>query len=63
MHKPVIYQEWKGHRHEVGGGYVLKDKHHVGFEVASYDTSRPLVIDPVLAYSTFLGGSVFDAGA
>jgi hypothetical protein len=62
MHKPVIYQERKGYRYEVGGGYVLKDKHHVGFEVASYDTSRPLVIDPVLVYSTFLGGSDGDAG-
>lgn len=31
-------------------------KYLVGFQVAAYDTSRPLVIDPVLAYSTYLGG-------
>ena len=42
MHKPIIYQEGKSRRHEVAGGYVLKDKHHVGFEVASYDTLPPL---------------------
>jgi hypothetical protein len=34
----------------------------VGFEVADYDRSRPLVIDPVLVYSTYLGGSKADAG-
>ncbi len=34
----------------------------VGFEVAGYDPNKPLVIDPVLAYSTYLGGSDFDAG-
>jgi membrane-bound inhibitor of C-type lysozyme len=36
--------------------------HQVGFLVASYDTNRPLVIDPVLSYSTFLGGSGGDEG-
>ncbi|HEV7515891.1 MAG TPA: SBBP repeat-containing protein, partial [Thermoanaerobaculia bacterium] len=34
----------------------------VGFELAAYDRTRPLVIDPVLVYSTYLGGSGFDAG-
>jgi len=33
-----------------------------GFTVASYDKSYPLVIDPVLEYSTYLGGSGYDVG-
>jgi Beta-propeller repeat len=54
---PVIYQQSKGQRLAVGGQYVLKDSAHIGFHVAPYDSSKPLVIDPVLVYSTYLGGS------
>ena len=54
---PVIYQETDGVRTKIEGRYVLKDKHRVGFQVAAYDLARPLVIDPVLVYSTYLGGS------
>ena len=57
MHAPVIYQETAGVRTPVAGGYVLKDPQQVSFAVAAYDISRPLVIDPVLVYSTYLGGS------
>ncbi len=55
--KPSIYQEVDGVRHEVAGSYKLKNRNTVGFQLADYDASRPLVIDPVLVYSTFLGGS------
>src|SRR5262245_44724759 len=55
--KPVIYQEVDGVRHEIQGGYVLKGPRRVGFQVAAFDPSRPLIIDPTLVYSTFLGGS------
>jgi hypothetical protein len=55
--KPVIYQEAAGRRMEIAGGYALKDGRRVGFEVAAYDPDRPLVIDPVLVYSTYFGGS------
>jgi hypothetical protein len=60
--KPVIYQEIDGVRREIEGGYVLKGATRVGFQVAAYDLSRPLIIDPVLVYSTYLGGSGGDQG-
>jgi hypothetical protein len=60
--KPVIYQEVGGERREIAGGYVIKGTRQVGFRVAAYDASRPLVIDPALFYSTYLGGSDFDEG-
>lgn len=47
--KPTIYQEVDGVRQAIAGGYVLKDNQQVGFQVAAYDASRPLVIDPVLS--------------
>lgn len=53
--KPVIYQEEGGTRQSVAGGYALKDG-RVTFDLAAYDRSKPLVIDPVLAYATYLGG-------
>jgi hypothetical protein len=58
--KPVIYQTVAGVRHEVNGQYVRRGKTAVGFEVASYDRHYPLIIDPALVYSTYLGGSSFD---
>jgi hypothetical protein len=61
--KPAIYQEVGGVRKEIPGGYVLNDKHQVSFRVAPYDASQPLVIDPVLVYSTYLGGSGRDGGS
>jgi hypothetical protein len=60
--KPTIYQEIDGVRQKVSGGYVLKGARRVGFRVAAHDQSRPLVIDPVLFYSTYLGGSGDDSG-
>jgi len=60
--KPLVYQEVDGVRHEVAGSYKLKDRNTVGFQLADYDASRPLVIDPVLVYSTFLGSSTDDIG-
>ena len=55
--KPRIYQEVNGKRREVNGRYALHGKHEVRFEVAAYDKSKSLVIDPTLVYSTYLAGS------
>src|SRR5882762_7564910 len=62
QHKPIIYQEIDGVRYDIAGGYVRKGASRVGFEVAAYDTNRPLVIDPMLSYSTYVGGSGNDVG-
>src|SRR5262249_46940031 len=61
-HAPVLYQEGSGGRQAVAGRYVLLAPDRVGFRVDAYDRSRPLVIDPTLAYSTYLGGSSYDFG-
>ena len=44
----------------VEGGYVMRGRHEVGFRVGAYDRTRPLVIDPVIVYSTYLGGGGTD---
>jgi len=67
QHRPVVYQTVNGARKEVAGKYVLLPSkkagaRKVGFELAAYDASRPLVIDPIISYSTFLGGSGDDQG-
>ncbi|MFY9553446.1 MAG: SBBP repeat-containing protein, partial [Blastocatellia bacterium] len=56
QHKPVIYQEEKSERREIAGRYVLKSGQDVGFEIGSYDKGKPLIIDPILTYATYLGG-------
>ena len=60
--KPVVYQDEKGQRVPVQGGYALLANHTVGFKVGKYDRSKALVIDPTLSYATYLGGSIDDAG-
>ena len=60
--KPAVYQEIDGKRCVVKGEYVLRRGHEVGFRVAAYDTTKALIIDPTLVYSTYLGGSNDDAG-
>jgi uncharacterized protein (TIGR03437 family) len=54
---PDLYQEIDGTRRRVEGRFVLAGRGSVRFETGPYDHSRDLVIDPTLAYSTYLGGS------
>jgi hypothetical protein len=63
---PVIYQEINGVRRPVAGSYVVRSTrsasgasgcYEIGVRLASYDTTRPLVIDPILELSTYWGGS------
>jgi len=63
--KPVAYQTDGGARRPVAVRYVLEGGtaargYRVGFAVDRYDPRRPLVIDPVLYYATYLGGSQGD---
>jgi hypothetical protein len=60
--KPVIYQEVDGVRRQIAGRYVMKGRRDVGFAIDAYDKSKPLIIDPVLVYSSYLGGGNFDMG-
>jgi len=55
--KPVVYQILKGKRHEIEGNYVMDGTHRVAFVVAAYDRNEPLILDPVLSYATYLGGT------
>jgi hypothetical protein len=57
QNRPVILQEGK----RIEGGYVVRGR-EVAFDLAKYDVAKPLVIDPVLVYSTYLGGSGLDYG-
>jgi uncharacterized protein (TIGR03437 family) len=57
QHKPLLYQVVDGQRQEVAGRYVLLGKRNVGIAVDKFDRARPLTIDPVLVYSTYLGGN------
>jgi hypothetical protein len=62
FHKPMVYQTSVNHqspithRQSVESHYALDAQNHVRFELGPYDHHRPLVIDPVLLYSTYIGG-------
>ena len=60
--RPTIYQTVAGETVKVTGGYVLEGGDEVRFELADYDRTKPLVIDPVINWATFLGGSADDSG-
>jgi hypothetical protein len=63
---PVSYQRIGGERVPVESRYTLKGNGGYGFAVGAYDPRYPLVIDPGLDYSTFLGGGSggsFDEGS
>jgi len=57
QHQPVAYQAFGKVRHAIQVGYKVLDAHTVAFSVGGYDPRLPLVIDPVIGYSTFFGGN------
>jgi len=59
--RPVAYQQIAGARVAVAADYELRGDEEVGLRLGAYDPSIALVIDPVLSYSTYLGGTGFDS--
>lgn len=61
--RPVIYQDdpQTALRHTVEGRYTLLGHGVAGVRVGTYDARKPLVVDPVLEYSSFVGAGVTDA--
>jgi hypothetical protein len=57
LRAPELYQIIQGQRQSVEGHFVLRASNRVGFKVGAYDRSRELIIDPVLQFSSYFGGS------
>ncbi len=62
QHQPSVYQTIAGARREIPGRYQLKDRRTVTIAIGHYERSQPLIIDPVLSYSTYFGGNKGDIG-
>jgi len=58
--KPVIYQARGGARTEIAGGFRLRNS-VASFDVSAYDPNATLVIDPAVAFATFIGGAGNDS--
>lgn len=61
LQKPIVYQQINGERREVAANYVMQHDGRIGFALGAYDSRLPLVIDPILTYSSYLGGTSTDA--
>jgi len=63
LQAPIVYQELAGNKHMVKSSYTLAKNNQgwlVGFELDNYDQSKQLVIDPILDYSSYLGGNDYE---
>lgn len=70
---PIIYQRINGRQRRIEGRYKMRlsrtrqsgdaaEAHEVSFEIGRYNSRLPLIIDPILYYSTYFGGGGSDAG-
>src|SRR5437762_3453808 len=61
LHAPLVYQQSPSGRARVDGRFRLRGR-HVAFEIGAYDRTRPLVIDPVVTYATYLNAGAAGVG-
>ena len=61
QHVPAAFQETPRGRQSVAVRYAIDADNVIGFALGEYDKALPLVIDPILSYSTYLGGGSIDA--
>ena len=61
LEAPRVYQEIASNRQPVEANFVLRGSNRAGFAIGSYDRSRELIIDPILTFSTYFGGSGVEA--
>ena len=57
LESPRVYQQINGRQKPVDARFSLRAANRVGFEIGAYDRDHELIIDPILTYSTFFGGS------
>ena len=62
IRRPFVYQPSTSGKRRIDGAFVRIGKNEIGFQLAAYDPAQPLVLDPVISYSTYLGGNGFDTG-
>ena len=62
LHRPVAYQMISGRRHPVTVAFARRPGGAIGFNLGPYNSDLPLVIDPIISFSTFLGGNGTDTG-
>ncbi|MEO8099843.1 MAG: SBBP repeat-containing protein [Acidobacteriota bacterium] len=63
LHAPVVYQQIAGVRVEATGAFVVGRNNEISFRLGRYDHSQLLIIDPVVEYASYLGGSKGDVAA
>jgi hypothetical protein len=61
LNRPAIYQFAQNRREKIEGSYVIGANNEITLHLSAYDSNRALIFDPVVQYSTFLGGTTSDA--
>jgi hypothetical protein len=61
LDRPEIFQLNGNQRETIEGNYVLANKDEITLQLGPYDHTRALIFDPVIQYSTFLGGTTSDS--